>query len=157
MKDPRIDTFYTKPSAFRDGLAQLRDLALQAGLEEHYKWNGPVYTLENKNVLGINAFSSHFGIWFFNGCYLKDREKVLENAQEGKTKAMRHWKFTSAGEIKPRLVLAYMKEAAENQKKGLVWIPDQKKKISIPAELENVLQKEPALGKSFRELSPYKQ
>ena len=157
MTDSRIDAYYAKPSPFKDGLAQLRALALEAGLQEHFKWNAPVYTSDNKNVLGINAFSSHFGIWFFNGCYLKDREKVLENVQEGKTKAMRHWKFTSVEQIKPKMVMAYMKEAVENQNKGLVWTPHQKKRISLPPELEKVLHADPALDKAFRKLSPYKQ
>ena len=44
---------------------------------------------------------------------------MLENAQEGKTKGMRHWKFQSLDEVDKKVVLAYMKEALENQKKGL--------------------------------------
>ncbi|QBA65640.1 hypothetical protein EQY75_09100 [Muriicola soli] len=140
-----------------EGLNRLRRLALQTELQEDLKWGIPVYTLKGKNVFGISAFKTHFGIWFFNGCYLKDPEGVLENAQEGKTKAMRHYKFSSLDEIMPDIVLAYMTEAVENQKKGLIHKPDRKKKTEIPAELLQVLEKDPGLHKAFKQITPYKQ
>lgn len=157
MKGSRVETFYAKASPFRAGLARLRELALQTGLSETYKWSAPIYTLDNKNVFGITAFKSHFGIWFFNGCYLKDPKKVLENAQEGKTRAMRHWKFTAADEIDTELVLSYMKEAVENQKEGLVWTPEKKKRTRIPLELEEILKADEDLLDAFGKLPPYKQ
>ncbi len=157
MSNPKVDTYFRKDTPFREGLGRLRELALKSGLQEDYKWNSPVYTLDGKNVFGINAFSSHFGIWFFNGCYLKDPKKVLENAQEGKTKAMRHWKFTSADEIDSKTVLSYMSEAVVNQKNGLVWKPDVKKTPEIPEILEKALKADPALKDSFVKFSPYKQ
>ena len=158
MKASKVETFYTRETTFREGLGRLRELALKTGLEETYKWNAPVYTLDKKNVFGITAFASHFGIWFFNGCYLKDPKNVLGNAQEGKTKAMRHWKFTSAEQIDTGAVLCYMQEAVENQRKGLVWKPErQQKKTNIPPELLQELRKDPALQKAFDQLAPYKQ
>ncbi len=156
MKNTEVEAFYAKEGPFREGLSLLRQLALQTGLEEDYKWNSPVYTLEGKNVFGITAFSSHFGIWFFNGVYLKDPQKVLENAQEGKTKAMRHWKFTDMDEIGSESVLAYMREAVENQKKGKVWTPNKKKTVEVPELLKAKLEVDSALNRAFKELSPYK-
>ena len=38
------------------------------------------------------TFKEYFGIWFFQGGTLVDELKVLTNAQEGKTKAMRQWR-----------------------------------------------------------------
>ncbi|GGD56865.1 YdeI/OmpD-associated family protein [Muriicola marianensis] len=157
MSNSKADTFYQKDTPFRKGLSLLRELALKSGLQEDYKWNSPVYTLGGKNIFGINAFSSHFGIWFFNGCFLKDPAKVLENAQEGKTKAMRHLKFASADEIDAKIVFSYMGEAVENQKKGMVWKPDAKKTTEIPELLEKALKADPALKDSFVKFSPYKQ
>ncbi len=157
MSQSKVDAYYERETPFKAGLSVLRNLALKTGLQESYKWNSPVYTLDGKNVFGINAFKSHFGIWFFNGCYLKDPKNVLENAQEGKTKAMRHWKFTSAKEIEAESVLFYMKEAVDNQRKGKVWTPEPKKNTVIPSLLKKALQTDPALEKAFANLSAYKQ
>jgi hypothetical protein len=32
-----------------------------------------VYTIENKNVVGIMGFKYDFGIWFFNGVFVMPR------------------------------------------------------------------------------------
>ncbi|MBT8280835.1 MAG: YdeI/OmpD-associated family protein [Muriicola sp.] len=157
MSKAKIEAFYNREGTFKEGLDRLRGLALQTELQEDLKWGTPVYTLKGKNVFGITSFKSHFGIWFFNGCFLKDPQGVLENAQEGKTKAMRHYTFSSSDEIVPEIVLAYMTEAIENQKKGLIHKPDKKKKTEIPAELHQVLEKDSRLKEAFKQLTPYKQ
>ncbi len=153
----KIETFYAKEHPYKGAIAILRNLAKQTELEENYKWGAPVYTIDNKNVLGIMAFKNHFGIWLFNGSFLKDSKKVLKNAQEGKTKAMRHWKFTSIDEIDKAVVLAYMQEAIENQKKGTVLVPEKSQQTVIPALLEDIFAKKPNLQTTFNNLSPYKQ
>lgn len=153
----KLQAYYAKEGPFKKGIAKLRELALQTELEETVKWGSPVYTINNKNVLGIIAFKSYFGVWFYNGCYLKDPGKVLENAQEGKTKAMRHWKFQSVEDIPTQEVLAYMKEAIENQKKGLEWIPERTKKTIISPELKVAFKKNAKLSAMFKTLAPYKQ
>jgi len=85
---------------------------------ETVKWSAPVYTVNGKNVLGLGAFKKHFGIWFFNGVFMKDEHKLLVNAQENKTKALRQMRFETIEEIDKNLVLLYVKEAIENQKLG---------------------------------------
>ncbi len=153
----KIEAYFAKEGPFKEGLAKLRELVLQTELTETLKWGAPVYTINNKNVVGVIAFKSYFGLWFYNGCYLKDPEKVLENAQEGKTKAMRHWKFQSVHEIPPQKVLSYIKEAIYNQKNGLEWILERKKETIIPPELKEAFTKNTALAASFKALTPYKQ
>jgi uncharacterized protein YdeI (YjbR/CyaY-like superfamily) len=153
----KLEAYYAKEGPFKEGIAKLRELALQTDFEETLKWGAPVYTINNKNVLGIIAFKSYFGLWFYNGCYLKDPEKMLENAQEGKTKAMRHWKFQSVQDVPAQKVLAYMKEAIVNQKNGLEWIPERTKKTIIPPELKEAFKKNTKLEALFKTLAPYKQ
>ncbi|MDX1313927.1 MAG: YdeI/OmpD-associated family protein, partial [Eudoraea sp.] len=82
---------------------------------------------------------------------------VLENAQEGKTKAMRHWKFSSNEDIDSLAVLSYVEEAIANQKKGLELKPERKKETDIPALLQNQLNKTPAVKKAFESLTPGRQ
>lgn len=118
-KSAKVERYFEEEHQFKSALAQLRELAFKTELQETYKWNFPTYTLNNKNVLALCKFKNHFGIWFFNGVFLRDEAQVLENAQEGKTQAMRHWKFYSESDIDAKMVIAYMLEAIDNQKRAL--------------------------------------
>jgi len=153
----KIEAYYTKEQPFKDGIGILRELAHKTELVETYKWGIPVYTIDNKNVLGIVAFKHHFGIWFYNGVFLKDPKKVLENAQEGKTKAMRHWKFNTKEDIDEAAVLSYFLEAISNQKKGLSLVPGKNMPISIPPSLKKALDENLGIKRNYENLPPYKQ
>ncbi len=154
----KLSQYYQKEHHFKKGIAALRDLAKKTEATESYKWNFPVYTIADKNVFGICRFKNHFGIWFFNGAFLSDPKKILENAQEGKTKAMRHWKFTSNDHIDEEGILAYLTEAIENQKKGIeLKISKKDPAISLPTLLEEALEKYPEAKKKFESFSNYKQ
>ena len=154
----KADDYFEKENPYQDGIKLLREIALTTELEETVKWGAPVYTIKNKNVLGIMAFKSHFGLWFFNGVFLSDPENVLENAQEGKTKAMRHWKFTSVEGLDKSLIREYIQEAIENQKRGLTIKPEKKSSsIVIPDLLKKALTDKSMLLEKFEGLSPYKQ
>ncbi|WP_223170334.1 DUF1801 domain-containing protein [Maribacter aquimaris] len=102
----------------------MRDLAVKAKAEETFKWQSPVYALNGKNVFWISRFKNHFSIGFFNGMFLRDPEKILVNAQEGKTRAMRHLKFEAVSDIDSITVLAYMHEVLLNQEKGIQLLPN---------------------------------
>lgn len=156
-KSEKLAAYYQKEHSFKEGIAYLRKIALKTEAREDFKWSIPVYTLNGKNVFGICKFKNHFGVWFFNGVFLKDPKKVLENAQEGKTKGMRHWKFQSLEEIDDKGVLGYMNEALENQKKGLEVKAEKTKKVVIPKLLQAELAKNTALKTAFATFTPYKQ
>ena len=154
----KADDYFEKEHPYQNGIKLLREIALSTELEETVKWGAPVYTIQNKNVLGIMAFKSHFGLWFFNGVFLSDPENVLENAQEGKTKAMRHWKFTSAEGLDKSLIREYIQEAIENQKRGFTVKPERKtKEVVMPELLKEALTGKVALMEQFEGLSAYKQ
>lgn len=156
----KIIAYFDKAHPFKESIGLLRSLVLETELEETFKWSFPVYTINNKNVLGICRFANHFGIWFFHGALLKDPKKVLENAQEGKTKNMRHWKFTSKEAINRNDILTYIHEAIENQKKGIVPKKSQatkKEPINIPDVLGALLESDPEAQQAFQILTPYKQ
>lgn len=155
--EEKVEAYYSKNEKFKEGMALLREIALNTQLVETLKWGSPVYTVDNKNVLGIMAFKSHFGIWFFNGVFLSDPKGVLENAQEGKTKSMRHWKFSTLNDIDEVGILSYIEEAIENEKKGLKLKPSPRKEIIIPKLLKDVLAEDNKLNEQFNTLAPYKQ
>ncbi len=155
--EDKIDAYYSKNQKFKEGIGQLRQIVLKTELVETLKWGAPVYTIDNKNVLGIMAFNSHFGIWFFNGVFLSDPKGVLKNAQEGKTKSMRHWKLRALSDIDEAGILNYIEEAIENEKKGLKLRPSVSKEVIIPKLLKDVLAEDNRLNEQFNMLAPYKQ
>lgn len=152
----KASAYYAREGPYREAIGTLRTLALQTEAQETFKWSGPVYTVNGKNVFGIRAFKHHFSLWFFNGVILKDPHGVLETAQQ-ETRAMRHWKFTSAGQIDASRVLPYMQEAIEALKKGLEHKSGPPKPIQIPPELQKVLNEDRTLRTAFMQLPPYKQ
>jgi len=148
---------YIERSHFGEALTVLREIINSTELEETFKWSLPTYTLNGKNVLGLGAFKNHFGIWFFNGVFLRDEKHLLSSAQE-KTKGLRQMRFESISEIDKNAVLAYVKEAIANQKLGKELKPDKKGgKVTIPDELNDALNKDKTLLDAFKSLTPYKQ
>lgn len=139
-------------------LEALRAILQRTELEEGVKWGIPIYMLKGKNVVGIAAFKSYVGLWFYNGVYLKDEAKKLINAQEDVTKALRQWRFTSLEEIlaDQDLLHAYILEAIENQKAGKILKP-QKSTLSIPTLLANALKENTQLNAQYKSLTPFKQ
>jgi len=152
-----VDEYIAKSDSWRDELKRLREILNDTPLEETVKWGMPYYTWKGKNVVSIAAFSSYFGLWFTQGALLKDTEKILVNAQEGKTKALRQWRMTSAKEIKARTIKAYVKEAIAVVDEGREIKPARKKAIVIPAELKTALNKDNKTAASFKKLTPGKQ
>lgn len=153
-KHKTVDDFIRATADWQECLIALREIALKAELEEGIKWGMPVYMIDSKNVLGIGGFKNHCCIWFYNGVFLKDPKNMLMNAQEGKTKALRQWRFDSLEEIEQneQLILQYMQEAIENQKEGKV-VKSKPKKLEIPDELKAALEKDKKLDEAFSALS----
>ena len=100
-----VESFIEKHSNWNTELNTLREILQKTDLEESIKWGSPVYSFETKNVVGLGAFKSYVGIWLFQGVFLSDQKGVLENAQEGKTKALRQWRFHNVNEIDSNLVI----------------------------------------------------
>jgi len=147
---------WDKVSQWEGELEIIKTIIAKTELVETTKWGTSIYTHKNKNILGIGGFKSYFGVWFMNGVFLKDEAKVLVNAQEGVTKALRQWRFHSKKEINEKLLLLYIKEAIENEEKGLNHKPI-KKEIVICEFFANELQKDATFAEAFDVFSPFKQ
>jgi uncharacterized protein YdeI (YjbR/CyaY-like superfamily) len=152
-----VNQFITSNKQWGDALKKLRSILIKTQLAETIKWGTPVYTLDDKNIVGLGAFKSYVGLWFFQGALLKDSKKILVNAQEGITKAQRQMRFNSIEEINEKLILEYVKEAIKNLKAGKEIKPVKKTKLTIPTELNEALNKNVNLKKRFKELTPFKQ
>ena len=156
-KSEKIEAYFGEEHQYKNAIGFLREIVLKTKMEETFKWMFPTYTIDGKNVLAICKFKSYFGIWFFNGVFLTDPLNVLKNAQKGKTKAMRNWKFTSINQIDKNAILGYTNEAIENQKNGRVLLPAKvSKKIVMSELLSKKLTEDKKLKVAFDKFSPYK-
>ena len=126
-------------------------------LEKSVKWGADIFTYNGKNVVSYGGFKNHFMLWFFNGVFLEDKNNVLLNAQEGKTKSARQWRFTSMEEIDEKLITTYINEAIEIEKKGLKIQPEKFVAIPVAEELEKELKSDQTLKVAFEKLTPGKQ
>jgi uncharacterized protein YdeI (YjbR/CyaY-like superfamily) len=152
-----VDGYIDDAESWQPELIRLRKILRSTDLEETVKWGAPCYTWEGKNIVGLGAFRAYCGLWFFQGALLTDKNKVLINAQAGRTKALRQWRFTSGKEIDARLVKAYVAEAIEIEKRGVSIKPDRGKPVQIPPQLENALARNKKAGRAFEALSRGKQ
>ncbi len=152
-----VEEYFEKNPKWQKELERLRSILLQTEFIETLKWGIPTYTINKKNVVGLAAFKNYVGLWFFNGSFLKDDYQKLMNAQEGKTKGMRQWRFNSLEEIDERLILEYSYEAIQNQKDGKEIKVERNKPLVIPVELERVLSKNKELKLLFEGFTKSKQ
>ncbi|MFV5695666.1 YdeI/OmpD-associated family protein [Flavobacterium sp. LB3P122] len=147
---------WDKNNSWSEELELLKSIIAKTELIETTKWGGCVYVLNGKNVLGIGGFKNYFTIWFFNGVFLKDEKQVLVNAQEGVTKSLRQWRFSSKDEVDEVAVLNYIHEAIENNKQGKNFKPE-KGKIIVSELFQKELDSDMNLAEAFLQFSPYKQ
>lgn len=152
-----VDDFIRNAGDHRLELEKLRSILNSCGLNEEIKWGSPCYTLDGKNVVGIGAFKSYFGLWFFQGTLLSDEHGVLINAQEGRTKALRQWRMTAAKDIRPQQIRRYVKEAMQLVRDGKAIAPTRKAAMDVPPELASTLRKNAAVRKKFAALTPGRQ
>ena len=147
-----VEEYIDKHHQYSDILKKLRNLILKCNLQENIKWGAPVYSYNGKNIVGIGAFKSYAGLWFFQGALLKDKNSVLVNAQEGKTSALRQWRFTEFKELQDSSIVEYIKEAIANQKAGKEIKP-KKKPLVIPELLNEAMASDSELAEAFEGLS----
>ncbi|MCT8339794.1 YdeI/OmpD-associated family protein [Flavobacteriaceae bacterium TK19130] len=153
----KVDAYIKKHSKWSDKLQQLREALLQTKLTEEVKWGAPTYTYDGDIVVGIAGFKNHYALWFHQGVFLKDPEKVLITAKGGNAKAMRQWRFEEGDSIDTAMVKKYAEEAIANSKAGKKVKPANKKGVNIPPLLKKALSEDNKLKKAFSNLTPGKQ
>lgn len=157
----RVDAYIKKHEQWSALFNKAREILLAANLEETIKWGTPTYTLDGKNLIGMAGFKNHCALWFHNGVFLKDPNKLLVNAQEGTTRGLRQWRFGPEDKLPVTALRSFIKEAIANQRAGKQIKPKKPAtkatKLSLPAELQAALAKSARLSKAFSSLTPGKQ
>ncbi|NNC86105.1 MAG: hypothetical protein HKN75_08480 [Bacteroidia bacterium] len=140
-------------------LKKLHKILKDSRLVETIKWGAPVYTTKDgKNIVGLAAFKSYVGLWFYQGALLRDPAKKLVTAEDGNAKAMMQWRFRTLKEVdvNVKLVKVYIKEAIANSKDGKEIKPVKKAPLKIPAELKEALDKNKGAKAGYDKLTTFK-
>lgn len=149
------DEYINSTGQWTDCLKLLREIFLSSGMTETIKWGAPVYMHKDKNISSMAAFKNYVGIWFYQGALLSDEAKKLVNAQDGVTKALRQWRFTTIEEISSnrKLIMDYIEEAIANSEAGKEIKAERNKEIVIPVEIQNLFDTDYEFKAAFEGLS----
>lgn len=118
LKDKKAANWSAYNDKWTNAEEFMQQLIVKTNLDKTIKWDKEVYTFNNKNVIGWGGFKDFFSLWFFNGVFLSDPEKVLVNASDGKTKSMRQWRFTNVDDMDEKKILSYINESIQTIKDG---------------------------------------
>lgn len=154
----KVDAFINRADRWRDEFEELREIILDCGLTEELKWGQPCYTFEKKNIVLMHGFKDYCALLFHKGALLKDPKRILIQQTEN-VQSARQIRFTNVEEIKKleRTIKAYIHEAVEIEKAGLKVNLKKTSEFKVPEEFQKELDKNSALKKAFRTLTPGRQ
>lgn len=111
----------------------LRTIILKADpkIIEDWKW-GPNYYLDGM-VCGFAGFQKHVVLAFFKGALLKDKKKLLV-ANDG-TVNMRSLKFKDVKEVNEDIILEYVIEAIDINKKGKKVVAAKDRTVEVAKDI----------------------
>ncbi len=153
----RFDTPDCSTKRWMQGLNDLRQICLEAGLVETVKWAHPCYMHAERNIVIIGAFHNDFRLTFFNAALMKDPEAVLEK-QGPNTAHADMIRFTDNGQVPAMkdIILAYLREAMGYAQAGIEPVREAGK-LELPDELVDALDGDADLAEAFQALTPGRQ
>ena len=156
--DPKVDRYIESAKKWKEETILLREICLECGLDEDFKWLHPCYTYQGKNIVLIHGFKTYCALLFPKGVLLKDTNDILVQ-QTKNVQAARQIRFTNQQEISDlRSVLkAYIFEAVEIEKAGLEVKMKKTSEFEMPVEFRKVLDKNAELKSAFESLTPGRQ
>ena len=157
-RNPKIDPYFNKLKQWKAEFELLREIVLDCGLTEDFKWMHPCYTFDDKNIVLIHGFKDYCALLFHKGALLKDPHGILIQQTEN-VQAARQIRFTSVQQIDElQLILkTYIDEAIAVEKAGLQIEFKKNTEYAIPEELQNKFDEIPELKSSFEALTPGRQ
>ena len=157
MKE-KVDTYLDSLEKWQVELTELRQIILDCGLTEDYKWMRPCYNHKDKNIVLIHEFKNYCAILFHKGALLKDTENILVQQTEH-TQSARQIRFTDISEIEAlkSTIREYIFEAIEAEKAGLKVKMKKTSDFKMPSELKQIFKENPNFEKAFKNLTPGRQ
>lgn len=156
--NPKVDEFLTKAKKWKPEFEKLREIVLDCGLTEDFKWMHPCYTFDKKNIVLIHGFKEYCALLFHKGSLLQDAQGILIQQTEN-VQAARQIRFTNVQEIVDMepILKAYILEAIEVEKAGLEVEFKKTTEFTVPEEFQMKLDQNPALQTAFEGLTPGRQ
>jgi len=156
--NPKVDEFLRAQTRWRKEFERLREIALDCGLAEEFKWGQPCYTYQGKNIVLIHGFKDYCALLFFKGALLADPQGILVRQTEN-VQSPRQIRFTNVAEIAAMetVLKDYICEAVEVEAAGLKLEPETRTGLNIPPELQQKFEEMPALKTAFEALTPGRQ
>ncbi|WP_121666564.1 YdeI/OmpD-associated family protein [Mesonia aquimarina] len=154
----KVDQYIEKIKNWKEETILLREICLECGLEEDFKWMHPCYTYQGKNIVLIHGFKDYCALLFHKGVLLNDTHQILIQQTEN-VQAARQIRFINLKEIidLKSAIKAYIFEAVEVEKRGLKVKKKKTSAYKIPQELKEALDNNPELKTAFNKLTPGRQ
>ncbi|MEQ8421410.1 MAG: YdeI family protein [Arenibacter algicola] len=158
MNPKVVDRFLDRAKKWKQEMKLLREICLDCGLTEEFKWMHPCYTFQGKNVVLIHGFKEYCALLFHKGVLLKDTNNILIQQTEN-VQSARQIRFTSLQEIidLKSTIKAYIFEAMEVEKAGLEVPMKKTSEFKMPDEFKVALDNDPDLKAAFQGLTPGRQ
>ncbi len=158
--NPKVDFYFSKAKKWQEEITKLRIIILDCQLTEELKWGVPCYTYQKSNIVLIHVFKEYCALLFFKGALLNHANSILIQQTEN-VQAARQIRFTSVQEIADPDITsglkAYVYEAVEVEKAGLKVDLKKITEFTMPEELQNKLDEDPAFKTAFDALTPGRQ
>lgn len=156
--NPKVDSFLENLNTWQVELSRLRELIIDCGLTEDFKWMHPCYTYNSNNIVLIHGFKDYCALLFYKGALLKDPHAILVQQTEN-TQSGRQLRFTQLSEIEmlASTIKEYILEAIEAEKAGLKVKKKKTADFVVPEELSQKFAERPDFHKAFEELTPGRQ
>lgn len=156
--NPQADAFFAKSRRWKAEYENLREIVMDCGLTEDFKWMHPCYTLQDKNVVLIHGFKEYCALLFHKGALLKDPNGILIQQTEN-VQAARQIRFTNVQEIvgQEAILKAYIYDAINVEKAGLEVTFKKNTEFSVAEELQREFDENPSFKTAFEALTPGRQ
>ncbi|NQD70559.1 hypothetical protein HP439_07490 [Sphingobacterium shayense] len=156
LRDKKSPDWKRYASTWNQEIKKIQEILNTFPLKKTLKWGNEVYTYNNKNVVSYGGFKNHFALWFYDGVFINDTEKVLVSGSEGKTKSLRQWRFQRGQEIPEAKIRNYIEQAIQIVIDGKSLTPQPTAIKYADGLLKEAITENASLEKKFNELSQAK-
>lgn len=154
----KVKEYIENLPSFKEEIQTLRAYILTTNLTEDFKWKHPCYTDQDKNIVIIQEFKNYCALLFPKGALLTDPFKLLKKMTED-VQSDRQLRFSSLDEIttQKEIITLYIKEAIDNERKGLKVQFKSLDEFPKPFELMERFKEDSQYEEAFHALTPGRQ
>jgi uncharacterized protein YdeI (YjbR/CyaY-like superfamily) len=154
----KVEKYIEKIKSWKEETKLLREICLNCGLTEDFKWMHPCYTFQGNNIVLIHGFKEYCALLFHKGVLLKDTNEILIQQTEN-VQSARQIRFTNSKEIidLKSTIKAYIFEAIEVEKAGLEVKMKKTSEFKMPDELKQAFEQNSDFETAFYDLTPGRQ